>query len=126
MFATIGLSIVYFKVLSIGTYIPMLYINYKFVPLDTILTNKFFINQEKKLLNKYPNVYKGFQYIGFGITKSTEFTTKIIIKQLQYYKNFDICHKQLSKAIIHTTISYKLLIPIYAYVSYSLAKKHIK
>lgn len=126
MIATIGLSIFYFKVISVGTYLPMLYISYKFVPLDKVLENKFFINQEKKFISKYPNLHIGFRYISFGITKSTELIIMVLIKQLHNYKSFNICHKKLSKAIIHTSLSYKLMIPIYAYISYSIAKKHIK
>ena len=52
---------------------------------------------------------------------------KIIkIRQIQNYKNIDKYPKQLSKVLINTKKAYKLLLPIYIYTFYSLAKKHIK
>jgi hypothetical protein len=126
MIVTLGLSMVYFKLLSIGTYIPMVYLNYKFPFLDKVIEYDMYKNYEKKLISKYPKISKSIQIISYTINKSAEFMTKITIKQIQTWSNVDLCARRLSKAIIHTTLSYKLLFPVYAYVSYSLAKKHVK
>jgi hypothetical protein len=126
MIATLGLSVVYFKLLSIGTYVPMVLINYKYPVLDKVIEHKFFTDCEKSFSIKYPKLSKGLYLIGHTINKSAEFMSKVTIRQIQNYKNIEVCPKKLSKAIIHTSISYKLLLPIYAYMSWSFAKKHIK
>lgn len=126
MIATISLSVVYFKILSVGTYIPMVYFNYKYPVLDKLIEHKIYKKYEKSFTNKYPKLSRGIHLIGCTVNKSTEFMTKIAIRQIQNYKNIDICHKQLSKALVHTSIAYKLLLPVYIYTSYSLAKKYVK
>ena len=126
MIATLGLSVVYFKLLSIGTYVPMVLINYKYPVLDKVIEHKFFTDCDKSFSIKYQKLSKGLYLLGHTISKSTEFMSKVTIRQIQNYKNIEVCPKKLSKAIIHTSISYKLLLPVYAYMSLSLAKKHIK
>lgn len=126
MIATIGLSIVYFKLLSVGTYIPMVYLNYKYPLLDKIIQNEIYKKYKTSFSNKYPNLFKGINLIGYSINKSTEFIAKVTISQIRNYKNINVCPKKLSKALVHTSIGYKLLLPVYICMSYSLAKKHVK
>ncbi len=124
--ATLGLSIVYFKLLSIGTYVPLIYANYKYPIFDKIIENKTYKKYEEKLVLRYPKLSKGIQIISYSINKSGEFVAKVTVKQVQNWMNTNVCHKRLTKALIHTSLSYKLLLPVYAYASYSLAKKHVK
>jgi hypothetical protein len=126
MLSTIGLSVVYFKVLSIGTYIPMVYINYKYSYIENLIKHDFFVKQEKILSGKYPKIIRGIKYVGTGINKSTEFVSTIAIKKIQNYKQIDICPKKLSRALVNTSISYKLLLPVFMCTSIYFANKHTK
>jgi hypothetical protein len=124
MIATLGLTVVYFKALSIGTYLPMIWANYKYTPLEHINKHEIVEKYENKLTSKFPRTVQAVKFIGMGLNKSCETIVQIVLEQIKSYKKIDVCPKKLSKALIHTSISYKLLIPAYIGISYSLAKRH--
>lgn len=115
--------------LSIGTYIPLVMINYKYSPMQQIIDSEFAKKYKTKIYSSYPIVSSVFKYLGLKSIKFSETTVQFIINQIEnnYYKNnkINICPKKLTKAIIHSSVSYKLLLPVYVYSSYKLAQKSL-
>lgn len=123
MLNTIGLSIVYFKMLSIGTYVPMVIINYKYDLLD-VDNSKIIKKYTEKFSSKFPKISSAISVIYSGSAKFGEKSASIIISQINKHTkaNLNICPKKLTISIMKSSVMYKLMIPVYLYSSYSLAK----
>lgn len=123
MLSTIGLSIVYYKILTISTYVPLVMLNYKYdmINFDNIKILKYgkdkFANSHPKLFSFFCSVYS--ESANFG-EKSASF----LITQLDKHTkiNFNICPKRLTNSIIKSSVMYKFMIPVYLYSSYKLAE----
>lgn len=131
MLATIGLSIVYFKIISFSSYGVFAVINYNY-DMTKLLNHKIITGNMDYCKNKFPTIADGLVVAHDFTHRFVSVSSTVVINALnqgfeQWGTNYKInlCPQRLSTSLINSSIMCKICIPLFAVSSIYYANRTI-
>jgi len=122
--------ILYMKGLYVTTYPAWIYISYKYEPLTKIYQSNLCQKIVLQIKGKYPTIFRASEWL---YETSESFAGSVVkfvkngslIEQNKYVGNCvkNICPHKLTRACIHSSITCKLLFPVYGSMAYYMTSK---